>query len=279
MQSLKLRIDMSWLGKLIGGAVGLVMGGRLGGLLGAALGHQLDRGFKTGEPLDFGAREAVQMAFFTTTFAVMGHLAKADGRVSEAEIELARTVMNRLDLSEDLRRTAIQLFSDGKRGNFPLADTLSQFHRDCRRNPSLIRMFIEIQLEAALIDGPLHAAEERLLTQICDRLKFSRFEFQAIRAAQEAQLRMTGRWGQQSSSQHNRRVSKPPVLEDAYTALGLKPSASDEEVKRTYRKLMSRHHPDKLVAAGMPESMVRLANEKTQQIRKAYEHVRRARNL
>jgi DnaJ like chaperone protein len=269
---------MSWLGKLIGGAVGLVMGGRLGGLLGAALGHQLDRGLKTGEPLDFGAREAVQMAFFTTTFSVMGHLAKADGRVTEAEIELARTVMNRLDLSDDLRRTAIQLFSDGKRGNFPLADTLNRFQRDCRRNFSLIRMFIEIQLEAALVDGPLHPAEERVLTQICDRLKFSRFEFQAIRAAQEAQLRMSGRWRQQSS-QHSRPISKPPALEDAYAALGLKPSATDEELKRTYRRLMSRHHPDKLVAAGMPESMVRLANEKTQQIRKAYEHVRRARNL
>jgi DnaJ like chaperone protein len=275
---LKSRIDMSWLGKLIGGAVGLVMGGRLGGLLGAALGHQLDRGFKTGEPLDFRAREAVQTAFFTTTFAVMGHLAKIDGRVTEAEIELARTVMNRLDLTEDLRRTAIQLFGEGKRGNFPLADTLNRFHRDCRRNPSLIRMFIEIQLEAALVDGPLHPAEENVLTQICDRLKFSRFEFQAIRAAQEAQLRMTGRWRQQSS-QPNRPVAKGPALEDAYVALGLKPSASNEEVKRTYRKLMSRHHPDKLVAAGMPDSMVRLANEKTQQIRKAYEHVRRARNL
>ncbi|NJD06058.1 MAG: co-chaperone DjlA [Methylococcaceae bacterium] len=269
---------MSWLGKLIGGAVGLVMGGRLGGLLGAALGHQLDRGFKGGEPLDFGARAAVQTAFFTTTFAVMGHLAKVDGRVTEAEIELARAVMNRLDLSEELRQSAIRLFSDGKRGNFPLADTLNRFHQDCRRNFSLLRMFIEIQLEAALIDGPLHPAEERVLTQICDRLKFSRFEFQAIRAAQEAQMRMTGRWRQQSS-QPNRPVSKAPALEDAYAALGLKPSASNEDVKRTYRKLMSRHHPDKLVAAGMPDSMVRLANEKTQQIRKAYEHVRRARNL
>jgi DnaJ like chaperone protein len=255
------------------------MGGRIGGLLGAVLGHQLDRDGKAAPGSAAGHRETVQQAFFDATFAVMGHVAKADGRVSEAEIDLARTVMNRLDLNQDMRHAAIQRFTEGKHRSFPLAETLARFSQDCRRNFALIRMFVEIQVEAALVDGPLHTAEERLLLQICDRLRFSRFEFQAIRSALEAQLRMSGRWRQQSSQQSRAATPKPVSLEDAYAALGLKPSASDHEVKRTYRRLMSRHHPDKLVADGMPESMVRLANEKTQQIRQAYELVKRSRQI
>jgi DnaJ like chaperone protein len=269
---------MNWFGKFIGGAFGFLMGGRLGAVLGAALGHQLDREAEDGEPMGEAARQKAQTAFFTATFSVMGHIAKADGRVTEAEIDLARTVMNRLDLTDDMRKTAIRLFTEGKRGDFPFLDALSQFHQDCRRNFSLIRMFIEIQLEAALVDGALNGVEERLLLQICDRLKFSRFEFQAMRAVQEAQLRMAGRW-QQGQSRQQRVVRTQPSLDDAYAALGLKPSAGDEEVKKTYRKLMSQHHPDKLVASGLPEQMVKLANEKTQQIRKAYDLIRKQRGI
>jgi DnaJ like chaperone protein len=271
---------MNWFGKLIGGAFGFLMGGRLGALLGAALGHRLDKEGHEDEPMGASARQKAQAAFFTATFSIMGHIAKADGRVTEAEIELARTVMNRLDLTDDLRKTAIRLFTEGKRGDFPFLDALNQFHRDCHRSFSLLRMFIEIQLEAALVDGPLHAAEERLLMQICDHLKFSRFEFHAVKTALEAQLRMSGRWEKwRDSKQKSQPVRAQPSVGDAYAALGLKASATDEEVKRTYRKLMSQHHPDKLVASGLPEQMVKLANEKTQQIRKAYDLIRKTRNL
>jgi len=249
----------------------------LGALLGVALGHQLDR--ENDEPMGTDAREKAQTAFFTATFSVMGHLAKADGRVTEAEIELARTIMARLDLTDEMRKSAIRLFTLGKGGGFSFNETLNQFHRDCRRSFSLIRMFIEIQLEAALSDGALHPAEERLLMQMCDRLKFSRFEFHAMKAVLEAQMRISGRGQQGHSRQQNRGVQPQPSLPDAYAALGLKPSATPEEIKKTYRKLMSQHHPDKLVAEGLPDHMIKLANEKTQQIRKAYELIRKARNI
>lgn len=255
------------------------MGGRLGAMLGAAIGHRLDREGQEDQPMGEAARYKAQIAFFTATFSVMGHLAKVDGRVTEAEIGLARNVMNRLDLSDDQRKSAIRLFTEGKHGDFPFADALGQFQRDCRNSFSLIRMFIEIQLELALVDGALHPSEERLLLQMCDRLKFSRFEFRAMQAILEAQMRMAGRGQQDRSRQQSHSVRSQPSLEDAYAALGVKASASNEEIKRTYRKLMSQHHPDKLVAAGLPDQMVKLANEKTQQIRKAYELVRKARDL
>jgi DnaJ like chaperone protein len=218
------------------------------------------------------------MAFFTATFSVMGYIAKADGRVTEAEIELARSVMNRMELSDQLRQTAVRLFTEGKRSDFPLDQALDQFRVECHRRYSLIRMFIEIQLGAALADGALQAAEEHLLLHICDRLRFSRFEFHAIKMALEAQARVAaGPWRQY---ERRPRVGREePSLHDAYAALGASPSASDAEIKRAYRRMMSQHHPDKLLAKGLPEEMVKLATEKAQQIRKAYEIVSKARNI
>ncbi|MCU0735731.1 MAG: co-chaperone DjlA [Methylotetracoccus sp.] len=275
---------MSWLGKVIGGAFGFLMGGPLGALLGTALGHQYDAG-KRGQPqtdprLESGDQQRVQMAFFTATFSVMGHLAKTDGTVSRAEIDAARSVMNRLELSEELRQTAIQLFSEGKKPNFPLHQALEQFRLQCHRRPSLLRLFIQIQLETAYADGPLRPAEERLLLQICDRVHVSRFDFFAIKARIEAEQRMA----QAGYHRTRHRTGPPPPLrkppiENAYAVLGLRPSATAEEIKRAYRRLMGQHHPDRLAANGLPEEMVRVATEKTQQIRKAYELIAETRKL
>lgn len=276
---------MNWYGKVIGGALGLLMGGPAGAVLGAAVGHQFDRRYPAEGllGLHFGAGDQgrVQTAFYTATFAVMGHVAKADGRVSEAEIAAARTIMSRMDLSEEIRKRAVSLFTEGKQPDFPLAAVLEQFRSECNRRYSLVRVFIEIQLEAALADGALRVEEERLLLEICDRLRFSRFEFHAIRAALEAQLRVAGAWRQAGGSGYSQQRTgrDEPSLADAYAALGVKASSSAAEIKRAYRRMISQHHPDKLVASGLPEEMVKLANEKTRQIRQAYEIICKHRKL
>ena len=269
---------MSWLGKFFGGAFGFLMGGPLGAMLGAAIGHQFDVGIDGVERLDPGhfnpgTQHRVQMAFFTATFSVMGHIAKADGQVSKAEIDLAKQVMDKLALSGEMRQTAINLFQQGKRPDFPLDEALLQFRRECRRRSNLLRMFLEIQLQAAYADGTLDAAEERLLLHICAQIGISRFEYQRIKLQFQAQQRFYYRSYQQQ------RTSSPqqPSLKDAYALLGVSSSASDQEVKKAYRLLISQHHPDKLVAKGLPEEMMTIAKEKTQQIRKAYEIVRDAR--
>ncbi|MGZ8218308.1 co-chaperone DjlA [Methylomagnum sp.] len=273
---------MAWLGKFVGGAFGFIMGGPLGAVFGAALGHQLDRNAAEVGLLetDFGAaglQHRVQMAFFTATFSVMGHIAKCDGRVTEAEIEAARGVMNRMSLPEPMRQAAIRLYNQGKQPAFPLDAAIAQFYAECRHRHSLLRMFVEIQIEAALADSALHEAEERLLLHVCEHLRFSRFEFFAIKMRMEAERRFAG--SQRQSGRRELYGSREPSLSDAYAVLGLTASAAGGDVKRAYRRLMSQHHPDKLVANGMPEEMVRLATEKTQQIRKAYEVVSKSRQL
>lgn len=274
---------MGWWGKALGGAFGMVMGGPLGALLGTAAGHGFDKGLERwrDEPAGPAEREQIQTAFFTTTFAVMGHLAKADGRVTQDEIGFAEAVMAHMALNAEQRRVAIDLFRQGKAQDFPLDKSLEQFRRICRRRLSLLRMFLEIQVQAAYADGQMAAAERQLLLRMFDRLGLSAWELDHI----EALVRASGSFaGGRADARRPGSARRPPptrrnTVADAYGVLGVSRDASDAEVKRAYRRLMNQHHPDKLVAKGLPEEMVRLANDKVQEIKNAYEAVKQARGM
>ena len=275
---------MSWFGKFVGGAFGFMMGGPLGAILGASLGHQFDTGhirLESYEQLRPGDQHRVQMAFFTATFSVMGHIAKADGWVSPEEISLANRIMDQMSISGEMRTTAINLFEQGKSADFPLDDVLAQFYKECHRRTDLIRMFLELQIQEALADGSMDNKEERLLLHICGQLRVSQFDYERLKMRVHAQQRFNDR-NYQYQGQYQRQRQQPyrndrSSLQDAYEVLGLKSSASDEEVKKAYRRLMSQNHPDKLVAKGLPEEMMKLAKEKTQKITKAYETIQQAR--
>lgn len=269
---------MNWWGKLMGGSFGYMLGGPLGAILGAALGHQFDKavGRIMRDP-EFGSGkvERVQQAFFTATFSIMGHLAKADGKVTTDEIDLARLVMAQMQLNEEQKQAAINLFNEGKQADFPLDEALEQFRIECHRRHNLIHMFIEIQISVAMADGKLDDAEHRLLLQISQTLGVSAQAFEQLLrmvGAQKAYSRgQTGSAGGQGA--------RAPVmrLQEAYDILGVEQSVSDAELKKAYRRLMNQHHPDKLVSKGLPEEMMKLATEKTQKIKQAYEQIKSSR--
>lgn len=268
---------MSWWGKLVGGAFGFMLGGPLGALLGAALGHNFDKGLKqlpNDGRFETGDRERVQTAFFTATFAVMGRVAKADGRVSPEEIRMAEAVMDEMSLDPAMRKTAIGLFNQGKSADFDLDAVLAQFRRECHGRSTLIGMFIEIQLQAAYADKQLDPTEDALLQQICRRLGVSELDYRRLERMVRAELGLGGRGGQRRGAGAARRQTS---LQAAYEMLGVSTGASDAEVKRAYRRLLSQHHPDKLVSKGLPEEMMKVASQKTHEIRQAYERIRDAR--
>ncbi|MEO5343115.1 MAG: co-chaperone DjlA [Gammaproteobacteria bacterium SHHR-1] len=267
---------MAWWGKLVGSAFGLLVAGPLGALLGAALGHRFDKGLahlgQEPELLE-GDKERVQMAFFTATFSVMGAVAKSDGHVTREEIALAESVIRDMELNPSQREIAIRLFNEGKSADFPLDEVIEQLRRECRRRKNLLRMFIEIQLQGAYADGALHPAEEALLLRLCRQLGLSELSFRLLRQRMEAERRFSGSTGR------GQRARSGPRLEAAYQLLGLTRQASEAEIKRAYRRLMSQHHPDKLVSKGLPEEMIKVAEQKTIEIKQAYEQIKAARGL
>ncbi len=199
--------------------------------------------------------------FLEATFAIMGRIAKADGRVSEAEIAVANRAMARLDLPAPLRETARQAFARGKSPTFPLEQTLERLADACSGRRDLARVFVEIQIEAASADGAMQAAKRAIVERLCKRLGITASEASAMESLARGIPPAGTRVG----------------TRDAYAALGLGPEADDAELERAYRRLMSQHHPDRLLAQGLPEEMVRLATRKTQEIRAAYERARAAR--
>ncbi|VAX09248.1 DnaJ-like protein DjlA [hydrothermal vent metagenome] len=269
---------MSWWGKVVGGAFGFMLGGPLGAVLGAALGHQFDKGLNLADVhggmgnafAGVGNRERVQTAFFTALFSVMGHVAKADGRVSADEIAMAKQIMQQMALDESQRKLAIDLFNQGKQDDFDLDGVIQQFRQEAHRRSTILQMYMEILVHAAYADSVLDPAEQRLLERISEMLGFSQTAYQQLHARVQAQ-RQFHAGGQTASPEAQ--------LKDAYEALGVSESASDTEVKKAYRRLMSQHHPDKLVSKGLPEEMIKLANEKTHEIKAAYETIKKMRKV
>ena len=207
------------------------------------------------------------------------HLAKADGRVSEDEITQARAVMDRMQLDEEQRKQAIALFNRGKEADFPLQDTVAQFAHAVRFRKQLILVLLEVLLQIALADGTLHEEEEAVLLRVAEGLGVPPQQFRQILNMLLAQAQFSGaRPGAQGGQQYGQGPSRPSLAQ-AYQVLGVDESASNPEIKKAYRKLMSQHHPDKMAARGVPEEMIRMATEKTAEISKAYEMIKENRGF
>lgn len=255
--------------KFIGFIAGYYLLGFFGALLGLFVGSVVDRMRALGagalNPLQNAMRQAV---FLEAVFISMGKLAKADGRVSQQEIDHVEQFMQKLNMTAEHRRQAIALFKRGADPAFDIEQTYRKFMAVCGHTRDLKQMLLVYLIVMALADEQLHPAEEALLTDIAARLGYGS---DAFRHLMEMVLNQSHFAAGQAGSL--------AALDDAYKALGVSKDSSDAEIKRAYRKLMSQHHPDKLMGQGVPEDMIAMATEQAKEIQLAHDLIKKSRNI
>lgn len=288
-------------GKVLGTLFGFMFGRIPGAIFGFIIGHMFDKGYSQdfnrvgGFGRFFTSQENVQSQaiFFHALFSVFGHIAKADGRVTEDEIKVASDLMDQMNLTGDIRREAQQAFREGKAADFPLKDILKQLNESCYGRKDILQVYLEILIQAAFADGTLDKHELRVLEEVAKYLGFKQHHLRFLINSYEAELRFRRGWeraknGGRANNNHRRshqhqhhqaQYTQQQSLSDAYRIIGVKETDETKVIKRAYRKLMGEHHPDKLVSKGLPKQALELAKQKTQDIQAAYESIRKHKNF
>ena len=235
-----------------------------GMIVGYIIGAYLDQHHLMGRRKKFYNR--TQKIFFNASFQVLGYIAKSDGHVSPNEIHAAENIMRQMGLNAELRQKAIYLFNQGKQPNFNPSAVLQELKQACQSHPHLLQMFIEIQMQMACADSRfMSPAKQATLNHICQMLGMPPIG--------------SAKFNQQRYQRQHQSASPKPPLQDDYKALNISRTATDTEVKKAYRKAMSKNHPDRMIAEGVPPEMLKLATKKTQDIKAAYERIKKARGI
>ncbi len=250
---------MSWMGKLIGGAIGFVLGGPLGAVAGATFGHAFDIG--EDQYLSSGNRvlssgETSQLAFFVATFSMLAKLAKVDGQISEEEINSIRSVMVKdIKLDTQGQNIAIQIFNAAIQSPEPFSEFAAQFFKQFQTQPQLLELMIDILFRVSLADGRMNQQEEMLILEAVRIFRFHPDAYKRIKT---------------------RYVDD---FQKYYAILNCEQTDSNEQIKKQYRKLVFEYHPDKIASKGLPEEFMKFANDKFREIQEAYDKIRKERGI
>lgn len=250
---------MSWWGKGLGLAAGYLAGGFLGAALGAALGYSTDKGFKGYAGGLSGEQRRMSAALLEHLFALLGAVAKADGRVSQVEVAWAEKRLQRLRPSRAQRDRLIRAFDAGRRADFDLEARLAALRPLLIRDPALAKAVLQGLIDLARCDGHIHKSQSTLVWRCGMALGVPRA------------------WLQSRMVDFTRSANTSPAS-DPYQVLGIDADADDGEVKLAYRRLMQRHHPDRLASDCSTETR-QAAVRRSAEVRWAWEQLRLARGL
>lgn len=265
---------------IIFGVLGYMIYGIIGALIGVYIGVLLHKYlFGRLSPNNFSSlftdKQKLKDNFFKATFLVMGKLAKIDGLINKREIKAAQDWMSKLQMNKTEKISSRKYFNQGKQPESE-SEIITALHFLARQGSNSLRKnFIEIQLSVAYADTneEISISELLFLKWVCKHLNVSLRYFNWIHSYFRFQRDINHRYKRYQSFQHAQISS----IDNSYKILGVSKKATDAEIKKAYRKLMSQHHPDKLIARGMPESMSGVAKEKSQEIQSAYDNIKKHR--
>lgn len=241
---------MSWMGKILGGGLGFIVGGPIGAALGAAAGHQFDARSQGGGI--FSALENKQTIYFTATFSMLGKLAKADGVVTQQEVDVIDRVMREnLRLKPQARDLAIRIFNTAKESDERFEDYAKQFYAEFGNSQQVLASIVDLLLLVGYADGELGAEEEALILQAVQI-------FQLQGQYQQIKGRFSG---------------VPQDVNRYYAILGAERGDSIAVIKKKYRKLAMEYHPDRMASQGMAPELIAAAEDKFKEIQNAMDMV------
>ena len=189
---------MAWTGIFFGALIGLMTTrSAWGAVLGAIIGLWVQSVGRSA-----AASGSVSQVFFRTTFEFMGHVAKSDGRVSEAEIDAARRLMHEFQLGPAEVDAAIAFFRAGKSAAYDATLAVEQLREACGLRHDLLRAFMELQLRAALAGNGLSPPARTVLMRVAERLGMSGLEFAYMEASLRARQGTRGASSAGGSGRH-----------------------------------------------------------------------------
>ena len=253
---------MLWPGTLIGAGVGFAIASIPGAMLGALLGQALDRRLHLQSWAHLweklGGRSVLRND--ELLFVLLGRLAKSDGRVVDGHIQQARQEMRALEMTESAQRRAIAAFNRGKSGR----DRLRSYLRRLSAQPYAAEGVLRACWRMVWADGRAGSSERELIAQWGKWLGWTPHQVQALASDYEPKRPS---------------VSSAITYQDALRLLGVSATSEPAQLKRAYRRLLSRHHPDKIAGSGATALQVREATDKTRELHNAYTLIRERRDF
>jgi DnaJ like chaperone protein len=246
---------MSIWGKVIGGTAGFALGGPLGAIIGGLAGHAFDRMRGEGRAQAVpGAADGTKQIAFTIGVIVLGaKMAKADGVVTADEIAAFKEVFH---IPPGEMKNVAKVFDRARQDSEGFEPYARQIAKLFRENPAVLEDLMDGLFHIAKADNVIHPNEVDYLGRVAEIFGFGADDFARIRAAHLG-----------------------PDAADPYQILGVPHDISDDELKKRYRALIREHHPDRLMAEGMPQEFVDVANDKLATINDAYDRVEKQRGM
>lgn len=240
-------------GKILGAAAGLAIGGPLGALVGGIAGHAIDRIRNDSEDPDADPGLAKQTTFAIAVVVLSAKMAKADGTVTRDEIAAFKQIFH---VPPNEVKNVGRLFDQARKDSHGYEPYAKQVAKIFQGNPAVLEELLGGLFHIAKADGIAHPAEIEFLTRVSDIFGFDNATFQRMKVAHLG-----------------------ASMDDPYVVLGVDHGDTDDQIRLAWRTLMREHHPDTLVAQGMPEDFIEVATEKVATINAAYDQICKQRGI